>query len=105
MRETETDSELLLASRRDPEAFRVVYQRHAAEVFRWLCGETNNRSLAEELTAETFALAWRARSRFVDQGQRYGTAVAQGNCGQRAEGASPRASARLGSAAQVGDRS
>jgi RNA polymerase sigma factor (sigma-70 family) len=73
MWESETDVELLRASRRDPEAFRVVYQRHAGEVFRWLCGATNSRSLAEELTAETFALAWRTRRRFVDQG--HGTAL------------------------------
>jgi RNA polymerase sigma-70 factor (ECF subfamily) len=43
--------------------FATLYERHAAEVMRfsyWLCGD---RTLAEDITAETFVRVWTARER------------------------------------------
>jgi len=43
--------------------FATLYERHAAEVLRfsfWLCGD---RTLAEDITAETFVRVWTARER------------------------------------------
>lgn len=51
------DAELLRDARRDAKAFRVVYERHVARVFRMLRHETGQADVAMDLTAETFARA------------------------------------------------
>jgi RNA polymerase sigma-70 factor (ECF subfamily) len=57
----------LQRSSRSPEAFRAVYDRHAEQVHAFFLRRTDSAAAAFELTAETFAQAWLARGRFVDQ--------------------------------------
>jgi RNA polymerase sigma-70 factor (ECF subfamily) len=61
------DAELLRASRLDDRAFRVLYDRHAARVCRFLESRCDDRDAALDLTAEVFARAWLQRSRFRDE--------------------------------------
>ena len=61
------DAELLRRSRTDDDAFRVVYDRHAARVFRFLESRCDDRDSALDLTAEVFARAWLYRRRFRDE--------------------------------------
>jgi RNA polymerase sigma-70 factor, ECF subfamily len=59
-----TDSELLGAVKRDPDAFRIFYERHVSWIFSWFRRQTSNVEDAMDLTAETFAQALRATPRF-----------------------------------------
>ena len=61
------DAELLRRSRTDDEAFRIVYDRHAARVLRFLESRCDDRDTALDLTAEVFARAWLFRRRFRDE--------------------------------------
>jgi RNA polymerase sigma factor (sigma-70 family) len=61
------DAELLRRSRTDDDAFRLVYDRHAAPVFRFLESRCDDRDTALDLTAEVFARAWLFRRRFRDE--------------------------------------
>ncbi len=65
-RATRSDAELLRASSEDPDAFRLLYDRYAARVHRFFERRTGDRETALDLTAETFAEAWRSRRRFRD---------------------------------------
>jgi RNA polymerase sigma factor (sigma-70 family) len=62
-----TDAELLQAARQDPQAFREFYARYAVWVRSWFQRQTGSESAALDLTAETFAQAWRATKRFRDE--------------------------------------
>ena len=62
-----TDAELLLAARQDPQAFREFYDRYAVWMRAWFQRQTGSESAALDLTAETFAQAWRSVKRFRDQ--------------------------------------
>jgi RNA polymerase sigma factor (sigma-70 family) len=61
-----TDAELLHAARTDPQAFREFYDRYALWVRAWFTRETSSETAALDLTAETFAQAWRGVRRFRD---------------------------------------
>jgi RNA polymerase sigma factor (sigma-70 family) len=63
----QTDAELLLAARTDPQAFREFYDRYAAWVRAWFQRQTSSETAALDLTAETFAQAWRSVKRFRDE--------------------------------------
>jgi RNA polymerase sigma-70 factor (ECF subfamily) len=63
---TRTDADLLAAASRDPLAFREFYDRYAGWVRSWFQRQTGSDSAALDLTAETFAQAWRASKRFKD---------------------------------------
>lgn len=63
-----TDTELLLESREDPEAFAALYRRHAEEILRYFARRTLDPEAAAELTAETFAQAFASRRTYRDQG-------------------------------------
>jgi RNA polymerase sigma factor (sigma-70 family) len=63
---TRTDAELLLAARDDPQAFREFYDRYAVWLRAWFHRQTGSESAALDLTAETFAQAWRGIRRFRD---------------------------------------
>jgi|ERR1700722_19557020 len=69
-----SDEELVHCARRDPAAFEVLFERHAALMQRWLIAQCSDAATAHELLAETFALAWREAKRFRGGGE--GTAVA-----------------------------
>ena len=62
-----TDAELLLAARTDPQAFREFYDRYAVWVRSWFQRQTSSETAALDLTAETFAQAWRSVKRFRDE--------------------------------------
>jgi RNA polymerase sigma-70 factor (ECF subfamily) len=61
-----TDAELLRLARTDPAAFRELYDRYAERVHRYHLRRSRNAEAAHDLTAETFAQAWRFRARFRD---------------------------------------
>jgi RNA polymerase sigma factor (sigma-70 family) len=63
-----SDTELLLASRAEPEAFVELYRRHAEDVLRYFARRTLDPEAAAELTAETFAEAYAARRNYRDTG-------------------------------------
>jgi len=58
-----TDAELIRRSWDRPEEFEAIFDRHVTSIMRFLRLRVGD-DLAEELTAETFAQAFRARSRF-----------------------------------------
>lgn len=62
-----TDAQLLARSRREADAFRAVYDRHCGSIHGFLLRRTGDPVAALELTAETFAEAWLARTRFRDE--------------------------------------
>jgi RNA polymerase sigma-70 factor (ECF subfamily) len=64
--ETRTDAELLQAARSDPQAFREIYERYAVWMRSWFQRQTGSEPVALDLTAETFAQAWRGVRRFRD---------------------------------------
>jgi RNA polymerase sigma factor (sigma-70 family) len=59
-----TDAELLRATRRDGEAFVVVFERHAPRLNGWFAREVGDPDAALDLTAETFARALHGAGRF-----------------------------------------
>lgn len=59
-----SDGDLLRATDSDPEAFGVLYDRHAAAVLTYLYRRTLCPHTAADLTAETFAKALLGRRRF-----------------------------------------
>jgi RNA polymerase sigma-70 factor (ECF subfamily) len=61
-----TDVELLIAAKTDPQAFREFYERYAVWMRSWFQRQTGSESAALDLTAETFAQAWRSLRRFRD---------------------------------------
>jgi len=64
--DSRSDAELLAAARGDPQAFRAFYDRYAVWVRSWFERQTGSESAALDLTAETFAQAWRSLRRFRD---------------------------------------
>jgi len=62
-----TDSELLIASRAEPEAFTELYRRHAEDLLRYFARRTLDPETAAELTAETFAEAFASRANYRDR--------------------------------------
>ena len=62
-----TDAELIRAARSDPGAFRELYDRYAARMYRFHLGRSRDADAAHDLTAETFAQAWLGRTRFRDE--------------------------------------
>jgi RNA polymerase sigma-70 factor (ECF subfamily) len=64
---SQTDADLVARSRDDPAAFAELYRRHAAAIHRYHRRCSGDADAAHDLTAETFAQAWLARTRFRDQ--------------------------------------
>ncbi len=59
-----SDSELLVQSRRDPEAFGLLYRRHSEDLLAYFYRRTRNPEVAADLLAETFAIAYTKRRRY-----------------------------------------
>jgi RNA polymerase sigma-70 factor (ECF subfamily) len=68
MDESICDSDLLARARTDPDAFRIVYERHAVAMRNYIRRRVGDPDAANDLLAETFAQAWRSRRRFRDPG-------------------------------------
>ena len=62
--DTRTDARLLRDSRHDADAFALFYERHVDEIMRWLSKQVNDRDVALELAAETFAQALQSTGRY-----------------------------------------
>src|SRR4051812_8625444 len=62
-----SDAALVCASLDDAEAFRALYDRHAARIHAGLLRQTRDPDVAHDLAAETFAQAWLVRARFRDE--------------------------------------
>lgn len=60
---TRTDAEVIRAAGTDPEAFGQIFDRHAPTIHRYLARRAGG-SLADDLTAETFLIAFRGRHRY-----------------------------------------
>lgn len=63
-----SDTELILVSRDDAGAFRVLYDRHSAAILSYFYRRTFDAHAAADLTAETFAVAFERRGRYRPQG-------------------------------------
>jgi len=63
-----TDSELLLASGEESAAFGVLFRRHAEDLLRYFARRTLDPTAAADLTAETFAEAFRCRRSYREEG-------------------------------------
>jgi RNA polymerase sigma-70 factor, ECF subfamily len=64
-----TDAELIIASRKDPAAFRELYDRWADRLLAYIYRRVFDAEVAADLLAETFAVAYERRSRFRDVGK------------------------------------
>ncbi|HEX9823224.1 MAG TPA: sigma-70 family RNA polymerase sigma factor [Actinomycetota bacterium] len=62
------DVELIVLSTDEPEAFGVLFERHAGSLLGYFARRTLDPEAAAELTAETFAQAFASRRRFRDRG-------------------------------------
>jgi RNA polymerase sigma factor (sigma-70 family) len=62
------DATLIVQSRRDPERFAALFDRHAAEIHRYLARRVGHDS-ADDLVAETFLIAFRQRDRYDESRQ------------------------------------
>jgi RNA polymerase sigma factor (sigma-70 family) len=63
------DAELILRSREDPAAFRVLYERVAPGILRYFVARVRDAEVAADLLAETFAVAYERRRRFRNVGR------------------------------------
>jgi RNA polymerase sigma-70 factor, ECF subfamily len=66
--EDHDDVELIVRSWDEPEAFGVLFERHAQGMLGYFARRTLDAEAAAELVAETFAEAFSSRRRFRDQG-------------------------------------
>jgi RNA polymerase sigma factor (sigma-70 family) len=62
-----TDAKLIVEARADPHAFRTLYDRYAERIYGFHLSRSRDADAAHDLTAETFAQAWLARTRFRDE--------------------------------------
>jgi RNA polymerase sigma factor (sigma-70 family) len=101
------DSAVIQASATEPEAFGQIFDRHAAAIHRYLARRAGG-SLADDLTAETFLIAFRSRAKY-DEAQLdarpwlYGIAANLLRGHQRAEIRQYRALARTGADPAMAD--
>jgi RNA polymerase sigma-70 factor, ECF subfamily len=63
------DAQLILASRNDPAAFRLLYERWADRLLAYFYVRVREPEVAADLLAETFAVAYERRHRFKDTGR------------------------------------
>lgn len=61
-----SDAQLLARARRDPVAFRAIYERYASGIEGYMARRCGDPHTAQDLAAETFARAWFAREGFRD---------------------------------------
>lgn len=64
-----SDVELILASGRDPRAFRELYDRWSEPLLAYFMRRVFDAEIASDLLAETFAVAYERRGRFRDVGR------------------------------------
>jgi RNA polymerase sigma factor (sigma-70 family) len=96
-----TDTDLILASREDPRAFRELYDRWAERLLAYFYRRVLDAEVAADLLAETFAVAYERRGKFCDIGRPggawlYGIAAKELSHWFRRQEVERRASRRLG---------
>ena len=69
IRSERSDAELILASGKDPAAFRELYDRWAERLLAYFFRRVRDAEVAADLLAETFAVAFERRGRFRDLGR------------------------------------
>ena len=52
----------------DPQAFGILYQRYARNIYRFFCAQLPETLVAEDLTSDVFLRAWGALPRYRDRG-------------------------------------
>jgi RNA polymerase sigma-70 factor, ECF subfamily len=63
------DAQLIVASRTDPAAFRLLYDRWAERLLAYFYVRVRDAEVAADLLAETFAVAYERRHRFRETGR------------------------------------
>lgn len=66
-KQSDTDANLIARSRHDAAAFSAFYERYTVAIYRYHLRCVHDPDAAHDLTAETFAQAWVARTRFRDE--------------------------------------
>jgi hypothetical protein len=84
MPRTPTDAELIVASGRDPVAFRALYDRWADRLLAYFYRRVLDPEVAADLLAETFAVAFERRRRFRDVWSSEGSAPSPAGGGRPA---------------------
>jgi RNA polymerase sigma factor (sigma-70 family) len=69
MYERHTDAELLRLAPDDSVAFRVLYERHASTMEKWIYAQVRDQATARELLEETWASAWMECEQFCDESE------------------------------------
>jgi RNA polymerase sigma-70 factor (ECF subfamily) len=99
-----SDGESIQASLEDPARFRLIFDRHVTAVYRYLYRRVGP-DVVEELTADTFVIAFGIRERFEGENALpwlYGIAANMVRRHLRAEGRRERAHMRAGALIAVG---
>jgi RNA polymerase sigma factor (sigma-70 family) len=65
--DVQSDAKLIRSASDDPDAFRVFYGRYAGPLHAFFARRTGSAEAALDLTAETFAQAWKSKRRFRDR--------------------------------------
>ena len=65
--DVQSDAQLIQSAAEDPDAFRVLYGRYAGPMHAFFARRTGSADAALDLTAETFAQAWKSKRRFRDE--------------------------------------
>lgn len=66
--EQKDEAGLINAAKDDPNAFGILYRRYVQSVYKYFLNRTWNRSIAEDLTAQTFLAALENIHRYRDNG-------------------------------------
>ena len=68
--QSDVDDAALVAQAKsgDTQAFAVLYERYAANIYRFFCAQMPDKIEAEDLTADVFLRAWGALSRYRERG-------------------------------------
>lgn len=61
-----SDADVIASSLDDPKLFAPIFERHFAQIYRYLCQRTEP-SAAEDLASDVFAIALNKRNKFVAQ--------------------------------------
>ncbi len=62
---------MAMVIRKDPRAFRIIYERYEVRIFNFIYRSTGSRELAQELLQETFVKVWKSAEMFSQQKGRF----------------------------------
>jgi RNA polymerase sigma-70 factor (ECF subfamily) len=64
----EDDNMLVKNAKKDPRAFSELYNRYIERIFKYLCSKTGNVTEAEDITSQTFLIAFESLHRYRQEG-------------------------------------